>query len=215
MVWRKKVFYKYMLKNLNILLKRCFDFIVALLGIIILLPVFILSAILIVIDSHGPVFYLSERIGKGLVPFVIYKFRTMYVGSDSGAQITSKSDSRITRVGKILRKTKIDELPNLINVLKGDMSFVGPRPEVKKFVDIFLDDYKKVLAVKPGITDLSSIEFRDEAELLETSDNVEQVYTSKILPKKLKYNIKYVERNNVLSDFFIIIKTLLAVVKPK
>ena len=170
-------------------MKRKVDVVISLLGLLILSPVFLVIALLIIIDSKGPVFYRQQRIGKGEQPFHIYKFRTMYLNSDTKALITIGShDNRITQVGYYLRKYKIDEFPQLINVFKGDMSLVGPRPEVQKYTRLYTNDQLDVLSVRPGITDPASILLKDENDLLARSQDPEKFYIEKLLPHKLAIN---------------------------
>jgi lipopolysaccharide/colanic/teichoic acid biosynthesis glycosyltransferase len=190
--------------------KRAFDVIAALLGLIILSPVLLLVALLIKLDSTGPVFFRQERMGKGFRPFYIYKFRTMvYDAPNRGGPITFGADPRITRLGRVLRKFKIDELPQLINVLRGEMSFVGPRPEVRPYVELFREDYEVILKIVPGITDLASLKFRDEAEILGRFANPEVAYVKHILPEKIKLAKDYVRQSSLLFDIALILKTLL------
>ncbi len=178
----------------------------------ILLPVFVIISILIIIDDGLPIFYSQERVGKNFHIFKLIKFRTMYKNSDKkGLLTTSTKDKRITRVGYYLRKYKLDELPQFINVLKGDMSIVGPRPEVKKYVDLYNDEQKKVLSVKPGITDEASLKYIDESRILEASENPEKLYIEKIMPEKLKINLQYIEQQNFLYDLKIIKKTFIKI----
>lgn len=194
------------------MIKRIFDIFFSLVILSILLPLFILISIAIVIDDGLPVFYLQERIGKNFQPFKLFKFRTMYKDSDKKGLLTiSSRDSRITRIGFYLRKYKLDELPQFINVLKGDMSIVGPRPEVKKYVDLYNDEQKKVLSVKPGITDEASLKYIDENDILAKSENPEKTYIEKIMPEKLKINLEYIENQNLLYDVKIIIRTFLKI----
>jgi lipopolysaccharide/colanic/teichoic acid biosynthesis glycosyltransferase len=196
--------------------KRVFDFILALVGLTITFPIFLIISLLIKLDSKGPVFFKQIRVGKGGKPFFIYKFRTMVKDADKlGKSLTTKDDPRITRVGKFLRKYKLDELPQLINVLKGEMSFVGPRPEVPEYVKKFGREFDYILRVKPGITDFASIEFRDENELLEERENAEDFYLKEILPKKLNLNRKYVENRSFIVDIILILKTIWVVLNPK
>jgi lipopolysaccharide/colanic/teichoic acid biosynthesis glycosyltransferase len=190
--------------------KRTFDFVAALLGLVLLAPLLLLVALLIRLDSSGPVFFRQERIGRGFRPFRIYKFRTMvYDAPRRGGPITFGPDPRITRLGRVLRKTKIDELPQLLNVLRGEMSFVGPRPEVRPYVELFRADYEEILQVLPGITDLASAQYRDEAEVLGRFEDPEAAYLSHILPDKIKLAKDYVRRSSLLFDITIIFKTLL------
>lgn len=195
-------------------MKRLFDFIVSLCGLIILIPIFLLISFLIKIDSKGDVFFRQLRVGKNNVTFKILKFRTMYANMPNGGLLTlGNNDSRITTIGYFLRKYKLDELPQLLNVLVGDMSLVGPRPEVKQYVDLYSDAQKKVLNVKPGITDLASIEFINECEILLKQKDPNQYYIDYILPKKLEINLKYIAQRNLLKDVNVIIKTFIVIFK--
>ncbi len=194
-------------------LKRVFDFIASLLGLIVLSPLFLVVAILIKLDDGGSVFFRQTRVGQYGKPFKIYKFRTMVENAEKlGAQVTKGDDPRITRVGRFLRKYKLDELPQLINVLKGEMSLVGPRPEVPKFVKLFEEDYKEILQVKPGITDYASLEFKDESELLKGAENPEEVYIE-ILPKKIEYYKRYLKEISFTTDLKLIFKTIWGIVR--
>jgi lipopolysaccharide/colanic/teichoic acid biosynthesis glycosyltransferase len=191
------------------MLKRIFDIIFSLLGIIILLPAFIIISILIIIDSKGGAFYIQKRIGRNNKNFGLIKFRTMKVNSDKERLLTiSTKDARITYVGYYLRKYKLDELPQLINVLFGNMSIVGPRPEVKKYVDLYNDEQKKVLKVKPGITDYASIKYINENKILEKSEEPEKTYIEEIMPQKLELNLKYIIEFGLKTDIKIIFITL-------
>lgn len=191
-------------------IKRIFDLTLSVLGLLILLPVLMLTASLIKCSSPGPVLFKQERIGLNGQPFQIIKLRTMVVDAEKlGRQITVYDDPRITKVGKYLRKFKIDELPQLYNILKGEMSLVGPRPEVKKYVEMYSEQQLAVLSVKPGITDYASIEFRNEDELLALSDNPEQVYIEIIMPYKLKLGLKYIKDMSLITDLKILLFTLL------
>jgi lipopolysaccharide/colanic/teichoic acid biosynthesis glycosyltransferase len=200
-------------KRLQLILKRIFDILVSFVGLVILSPLFIVLAIVIVSDSKGSVFFKQTRVGRNGVPFKIYKFRTMIEDAEAkGMQLTVGDDSRITNVGTFLRKTKIDELPQLINVFKGEMSFVGPRPEVPKYVELYTEDQRQVLMVRPGITDLASIEYRNESELLATADNPEKVYIEEVMPRKIELNKKYIENISLCGDIRVIFKTLASLV---
>ena len=192
--------------------KRCFDLFFVLFGLLILSPIMLLVAVLIKFGSSGPILFKQVRVGLNGKHFYILKFRTMVVDAEQiGAKVTTADDPRITRVGHWLRKYKLDELPQLINVLKGEMSFVGPRPEVPEYVLFYPEDVKKlVLSVPPGITDMAAIEFRNENDLLKQSDNPVQVYREKVLPIKLKYYLKYVSERSLVLDFILILKTLKA-----
>lgn len=190
--------------------KRVFDIAVTLLGGVLLLPFITIVAIWIKLSSKGPLFYTQKRVGKGFKEFTIYKFRSMVVGADRvGPSVTSGDDPRITRVGRFIRKTKIDELPQLLNVLKGDMSLVGPRPEVAKFVNEKKEEYKKVLSVKPGITDNAAIIYRDEESIMEQYKDKERAYLDIVLPKKIKLYNQYIDNISFIGDIKLIIKTLL------
>ena len=193
---------------------RLFDIFFSALGLIILFPFFIVFYLLIRLESKGGAFYIQERIGKNGKPFGLYKFRSMRVGSDAEGLLTvGERDNRITRIGYVLRKTKIDELPQLMNVLKGDMSLVGPRPEVRKYTDMYTEEQRKVLCVRPGITDYASIEYVNENELLSTADDPERMYIEKVMPDKIKLNMKYLEHYTVGEYFKIIFLTFKSLVK--
>lgn len=193
---------------------RFFDFILSLVGLVVLAPIFIVLAIWIKIDSKGPVFYKQVRVGQNGIDFGLFKFRSMVVDADKKGLITvGGRDPRITRSGYFIRKYKLDELPQLINVLVGDMSLVGPRPEVRKYVDLYTDEQQKVLSVKPGITDYASIEYMDENEILGKSSDPEKTYIEEIMPEKIKYNMKYILNKNVSEYFKIIFLTLLKIVR--
>lgn len=194
-------------------MKRILDIALSLIGLIFLLPLLLLAAILIKLDSPGPVFFRQERVGRGFRPFLIDKFRTMVQDSQAqGPSITFGRDPRITRVGWFLRKSKIDELPQLFNVFKGDMTFVGPRPEVPRYVELFKHDYEEILTVRPGITDLASLKYRDEAALLGNADNPEQEYLTRVLPDKISLGKEYIKRSSISFDLKLISKTLLKLV---
>ena len=197
------------------MLKRIFDFLVSLFGLIIFSPLFLIIAILIKLDSEGPVFYRGERIGKDGKPFRIFKFRTMVKDAEKmGGPSTSADDPRLTKIGKFLRKYKLDELPQLINVLKGEMSLVGPRPEVKMYVDMLKPEEKeKILSVKPGMTDLASLWDFHEEEVLKGSEDPEKTYMEKIRPKKIQLQLEYVKNRSFLLDLKIIFKTLIRLIK--
>jgi len=192
------------------MLKRFFDLVFSVVGLLALSPFFLVIALLIKIDSAGPIFFRQVRVGRNLFPFKIHKFRTMVVNaSDLGPSVTTDDDPRVTRVGKILRTYKLDELPQLIDVLIGDMSLVGPRPELPKYVDVYSDFDKKIIfSVKPGITDKASIEFRNEYELIANASDVDRVYIEKILPNKLRYYHEYVDTRSLWLDIKIIFKTV-------
>jgi lipopolysaccharide/colanic/teichoic acid biosynthesis glycosyltransferase len=189
-------------------MKRLFDIVVALGALLLLFPLLVIAAILIKLDSTGPIFFKQLRMGRGFHSFFIYKFRTMTDNrQNAGALFTVKYDPRITRVGRFLRKSKIDELPQLINVLKGEMTFVGPRPEVPSYVDLFRQDYEEILRVRPGITDLASIKYRDEASLLAQSPDPEAEYVNRVLPDKIKLAKEYISHSSFLFDLGLMFKT--------
>ena len=190
-------------------MKRAFDIIVSLAGFILVLPVFLVVALAIKLDSSGPIFFRQRRMGKGFRPFMIYKFRTMVADAAArGTAITVGRDPRITRVGQFLRMTKIDELPQLINVLKGDMTLVGPRTEVPHYVELFRKDYEEILKIRPGITDLASLKYCDEAAILGESENPEEEYIRRILPEKIRLAKDYINQSSFFFDTLLIVKTL-------
>ncbi len=196
------------------MLKPLFDTMFSLINLVVLSPFLISLAILIKLDSKGPAFFRGARVGLNRKSFRIYKFRTMVIDAEKlGGPSTSDDDLRITRVGKLLRKYKLDELPQLINVLKGEMSFVGPRPEVPMEVETYNDEEKRILTVKPGITDYASLTFHNEGEILKGSKDPHQAYREKIRPKKLRLGLKYVESQSFRVDMKIIIQTLSAVIR--
>ena len=193
---------------------RFFDFLFSLLGLIILSPLLLLISLCIVFDSRSGVFYRQIRVGKNGKDFKLYKFRSMRSGSDRRGLITvGEKDSRITRVGYFLRKYKLDELPQLINVLKGEMSLVGPRPEVRKYVDLYTPEQRKVLSVVPGITDYASIEYVDENRILGGAVDPDKTYVEVIMPDKIRYNMRYIEHRSVKEYFKIIFLTFLSIVR--
>lgn len=189
------------------MLKRLTDILLSIIGIILLTPIFIIISLLVKISSNGKIFYLGERTGLNGKSFKIIKFRTMYENSDKGPSTTSRNDHRITYIGRFLRKYKLDELPQLINILIGDMSFVGPRPELKKYTDLYKGDEKLILAVKPGLTDFSSIYFSNLNELIE-DENPDKSFEEKILPKKNLLRVEYVKKKSFLLDIKLILQTL-------
>lgn len=190
-------------------MKRLFDITASFFGILILSPLFIFIGLWVGLSSKGGVFYKQIRVGKNNKDFKLYKFRSMRVNSDKQGLLTVGSkDSRITKAGYFIRKYKIDELPQLINVLKGDMSFVGPRPEVRRYVDLYSEEQMKVLSVRPGITDPASIKYRNENDLLSSASNPEQYYIQHIMPDKLKINIDYINTRTFFKDIKIIFQTI-------
>ena len=194
-------------------MKRLFDIIISLIVLSVGLPFGILIALVIVIDSIGKIFYKQSRVGRHNVDFPLYKFRTMYSESDRGSLITiGEDDTRITKTGLFLRKYKIDEFPQFFNILKGEMSIVGPRPEVRKYVDLYTPEQMKVLSVRPGLTDYASIRYVNENALLAASDDPEQTYIHEIMPDKLALNLKYIEEQSLWVDLKIILKTFAAII---
>lgn len=194
---------------------RMLDVLFSFLGIILLSPFFLLTALFIKLSSSGPILYKQSRIGLNGADFSVYKFRTMLLNSDKLGLITvGGRDPRVTSIGYYLRKFKLDELPQLINVFLGDMSIVGPRPEVKKYVDLYTEEQKKVLFIRPGLTDWASIIYRDENVILGESSDPEKDYIEKVMPDKLNYNLIYIENYGPLEYFKIIFKTLWHIVVP-
>jgi lipopolysaccharide/colanic/teichoic acid biosynthesis glycosyltransferase len=188
---------------------RFFDILFSIIGLLIFSPLFIAISLWIKLDSQGPILFRQHRVGKDGADFIILKFRSMIVKSDPGKALTiGNNDPRLTRAGYFLRKYKLDELPQLINVLIGDMSLVGPRPEVPKYVAFYTEEQRKVLNIRPGITDYASIRFIDENEVLARAENPEEYYIQIIMPKKLKINSEFIDHRNLLTYFKIIFKTI-------
>lgn len=197
-------------------MKRIFDIVASGLGLIVLSPLFLVLAIWIKMDSKGPVFYRQVRVGYKNKDFRIFKFRSMRVGSDKGSLVTiGGHDPRVTRSGYFIRKFKFDELPQLINVFLGDMSLVGPRPEVRHYVDYWTPEQMHVLDVRPGITDPASIKFRNENELMEQAEDPEKYYIEVIMQEKIKLYLEYVEKHSFLYDIGLIFKTFFVIVKER
>ncbi len=199
-------------KKMSLLFKRLFDIVFSVIGLILSLPFLLIVAIAVKIDSNGPVFYRQERVTRYDKLFKIYKFRTMIQDADKvGALVTSKNDKRITRVGRVIRKIRLDEVPQLINILKGEMSFVGTRPEVKKYVDKYTDEMKATLLMRAGVTSEASMKYKDEDEMLNKCvkkyKSIDQAYIEEILPQKMILNIKYIEKFNLLADVGTMLKT--------
>ena len=193
-------------------MKRVFDMVMASLGLILFCPLLLVTAILIKLDSPGPIFFRQDRIGKGFRRFRIYKFRTMVEdASTTGRSITAGEDPRITRIGRFLRETKIDELPQLFNVLKGDMTFVGPRPEIPKYVNLFRKDFEEILQVRPGITDLASIKYRNEATILGRAQDPEEEYLRRVLPEKIALAKTYIHNASCFFDLKLIANTVVRI----
>ena len=196
------------------MLKRTFDLLASLVGLALLAPFGVLVALAIKLDSRGPVFFRQVRVGRDFRPFSIYKFRTMVADAPArGGQLTAGADPRVTRVGRILRKTKVDELPQLINVLVGEMSLVGPRPEVPKYVELFASDYRDILSVRPGITDPASVQYRDEEKVLAAAANPEAAYVEQILPAKIALARQYIQRSSLAYDVRIIFQTFWRIIR--
>lgn len=200
--------------KLSSYLKRMVDIIISFLGILIVFPVLLIISLFIKLESSGPIIFTQIRIGREAKEFKIYKFRTMVVNAEKlGRQITVGKDSRVTKVGRVLRKTKLDELPQLFNVLKGDMSLVGPRPEVPKYTKLYNEEQKRVFTVRPGITDYASIKYRNENEVLAKSKEPEKTYIEEVMVDKLNLNLKYVEQRSFWLDIKIIFITLYKIIK--
>lgn len=202
-------------KKGSLILKRSFDIIMSLLGIVVISPILLVLAICIKCDSKGPVFFRQERLTTYGKIFRIYKFRTMVVDADKkGSLVTAKQDARITKIGAKLRKYRLDELPQLFNILKGEMSFVGTRPEVKKYVDAYDDEMWATLLLPAGVTSIASIFYKDEDEILaKYPQDIDQAYIQHVLPEKMKYNYEYLKAFSIIKDIQICIQTVLAVFK--
>lgn len=192
--------------------KRLFDIVCAALGLLVLSPVLLVCALLVGLTSPGGVLFRQERVGKDGVPFTIYKFRSMRK-DNAGLKISTSGDSRITPVGRVLRKAKLDELPQLWNVLKGDMSFVGPRPEVQEYTDLYTPGQRQVLLVRPGITGLASIRYRNENDLLSANADPNRTYIEEVMPAKLALDLEYIPCACVSYDIKLILETLVTVVR--
>ncbi|MGB0404546.1 MAG: sugar transferase [Salibacteraceae bacterium] len=192
---------------------RILDFVLSLIGLMVLSPVLIVIACVIKLDSKGPIFFMQQRVGQWSKDFYLYKYRTMKPDSEKLGQLTvGGRDSRITSVGYVLRKYKLDELPQLINVLYGQMSLVGPRPEVRKYVALYNKQQREVLSVKPGVTDFASIEYADENEILGNAEDPEKVYIEQIMVDKLKLNQKFIENPGIVNYFTVLLQTVLKIV---
>ena len=198
-------------KQFSLLLKRCFDIVVSAIMLLLLSPVFLVLAIAIKLDSPGPVFYRQVRVTQYGKEFRIFKFRSMVQNADKGSLVTVGNDSRITRVGKLIRKCRLDEICQLIDVLRGTMTFVGTRPEVPKYVNAYTEQMMATLLLPAGVTSLASIYYKDEDVLLENADNVDQVYIEKVLPDKMHFNLKAIEEFSFLGDIKVMFMTVFAV----
>ncbi|MDH0089865.1 sugar transferase [Achromobacter mucicolens] len=195
-------------------MKRLFDLMCAMMGLLLCAPIFALIALAIKLDSPGPVFFRQVRVGRNGQPFRIHKFRSMRVAGREQRQITVNNDARVTRTGRLLRQWKLDELPQLIDVFRGAMSLVGPRPEVPRYVDLYPPEMRSlILSVRPGITDLASIRFRDENSLLDQTGDPEAVYINQILPEKLKLQAEYVREHSFFYDLRILWQTVIKVIQ--
>jgi len=192
--------------------KRIFDLLFSLLSLILISPFLILIAIIIKLDSKGPIFFIQERVGRNNKDFNIYKFRTMHIQSQKKGLLTiGNHDSRITKFGFFLRRYKIDEFPQLINIIKGDMSFVGPRPELRHYVNFYTEDDMKIFQVRPGIAGLASLKYRNEVELLKTANDPEAFFIKTIIPDKLRFNKEYIKKQSFFFDLKLIFKTIIEV----
>lgn len=200
-------------KRLSLFAKRVFDIVVSLLLLVISSPILMIIAILIKTDSSGKVVFKQKRVTRYGKIFYIYKFRTMYEGSEKGSNVTLKNDNRITRIGITLRKYRLDELLQLFNILKGDMSFVGTRPEVEKYVNCYSDEMLATLLLPAGVTSLASIYYKDEERLLASAKDADMTYINEIMPQKMKYNLEYISHFSLWYDFYLMIKTVFAVIK--
>lgn len=207
-------------KKIQLFFKRILDIVLSALLLILLFPIFMILSIAIKCESEGPIFYRQERITKYGKTFRIFKFRTMIQNADkTGDLVTIKNDNRITKIGKLIRKCRLDELPQLINILIGDMSFVGTRPEVKKYVDKYTDEMKATLLMPAGVTSIASIKYKDEDDIiskyLSNGENIDDIYINRVLPEKMKYNLEYIQTFNIFKDIYICLNTITAIVKRK
>ena len=201
-------------KRCSLFAKRIFDVVVAILTFIILAPIFIILSLAIKIDSKGPVMFRQTRVTQYGKKFKIFKFRTMVNNADKiGAQVTTKNDVRVTRVGRFLRKLRLDEIPQLFNIILGDMSFVGTRPEVVKYVEEYTDEMMATLLLPAGVTSEASIQYKDEELLLSIADDADETYIHEVLPEKMKYNLESIEKFNFFSDIKTMVRTIVVVVK--
>lgn len=200
-------------KRVSLVLKRIFDFVLGFMLLIILSPLFIILSVIIKVDSKGPIMFRQTRVTQYGKRFRIFKFRTMINNADKiGSQITTKDDARITRVGRLLRKYRLDEIPQLFNIIVGDMSFVGTRPEVPKFVEKYTDEMKATLLLPAGVTSDASIQYKDEELLLSDASDVDDLYINKVLPEKMKYNLKWLKEYNLINDMKTMIRTIKVII---
>ncbi|MGI6713431.1 MAG: sugar transferase [Bacillota bacterium] len=201
-------------KRTSFIMKRLFDFFVAIITLVILLPLFLLISIAIKIDSKGPVMFKQVRVTQYGKQFKIFKFRTMVNNAEKiGSQVTTKNDGRVTRVGRLLRKFRLDEIPQLLNIITGDMTFVGTRPEVLKYVEKYSEEMMATLLLPAGVTSEASIQYKDEKLLLADADNVEEIYVSKVLPEKMRYNLRSIASLSFFGDIKTMVRTLITVIK--
>lgn len=201
-------------KSASVIVKRCFDILVSVILLILLLPFFLVISICVKCTSSGPIFFRQVRVTKYNKKFKIFKFRTMVDGADKmGSQVTTGQDRRVTSVGRFLRKVRLDEIPQLINIFMGDMTFVGTRPEVPKYVEQYTPEMMATLLLPAGVTSLASISFKDEEKLLTDVNSVDEVYVSEILPQKMKFNLEYMTKFSFVYDIKIMVKTVIAVLK--
>lgn len=205
-------------KKISLILKRVFDMVVSIILLILLSPILLIFSVWIKLDSKGPIFFRQERITLNGKKFKIFKFRTMVVDADKkGSLVTLANDNRITKVGHLIRKIRLDELPQLINVLLGDMTFVGTRPEVEKYVNNYTDEMRATLLMRAGITSIASLEFKDEDQIIQKYQNtglsIDEIYIQKVLPEKMKYNLEYIEKFSFIYDIKIMLLTVIKVFK--
>lgn len=205
-------------KKFSLILKRVFDMVVSIILLILLSPILLIFSVWIKLDSKGPIFFRQERITLNGKKFKIFKFRTMVVDADKkGSLVTLANDDRITKVGHLIRKIRLDELPQLINVLLGDMTFVGTRPEVEKYVNSYTDEMRATLLMRAGITSIASLEFKDEDQIIQKYQNtglsIDEIYIQKVLPEKMKYNLEYIEKFSFIYDIKIMLLTVIKVFK--
>jgi lipopolysaccharide/colanic/teichoic acid biosynthesis glycosyltransferase len=200
--------------ELNIEMKRIFDVISSVLLLLIVWPFMLIIGVAIIIESRGGFIYKQQRVGRNNCDFVLFKFRTMFINSDTNGLLTvGNRDARVTKIGYYLRKYKLDELPQFFNIIEGDMSVVGPRPEVRKYVVLYSDEEKKVLTVRPGLTDYASLAYINENEILAAATDPEQAYIQQVMPEKLQLNLKYIENQSFTEDIKLIFKTLVSIVR--
>jgi lipopolysaccharide/colanic/teichoic acid biosynthesis glycosyltransferase len=208
-------YYDILYKNrLGLIVKRLFDILVSIFTLIILSPIFVFISIAIKVDSEGPVFFRQIRVTQYGERFRIYKFRTMVLNAEKiGAQVTTKDDKRVTKIGQYLRKSRLDEIPQLLNILSGDMSFVGTRPEVIKYVEKYTDEMVATLLLPAGVTSKASIQYKDEELLLANTANADETYINKVLPEKMKYNLRNLEQFSIFGEIKTMVETIFAVTK--